>query len=147
VVLDAPIEESDMSLSLMLLLVVAGSSDAVSDEINESLARAWFDFVLAPQSSTPDKGRLTCVAIGDKHGHHDPAKGMIETLQKRYPWILPASACPPNKPIMAVGPWWYRGKRLLGFAGIETSMGRCTVEAIAVGSGAWRFKLPLCNLE
>ena len=118
-----------------------------TEEADDSMVLAFFEAVLAPQKRLPAQERAGCIAIGDNPGHHDPEGHIFKTLRKRYHWVQLASRCDKRSPILSVGPFSRKADRIRGFAGVESTTGRCIYEARPLAPGLWKLEGLPCILE
>jgi len=125
----------------MITATPPGGSPATprAEEADDSMVLAFFDMALSSQKDLPAGERASCVAIADNPGHHDPEAHIFKVLRKRYPGVRLASRCGKSDAILSVGPFWRDGRRILGAAGVESMVGRCTFEAVPLAPGLWRL--------
>jgi hypothetical protein len=134
-------------LVLAIMPLIALGDATRTEEADDAMVLAFFDTLLAPQRALAERERVGCLAIGDNPGHHDPERHILKTLRKRYPWTRAASTCDRASAVLSVGPFRREGNAIVGWAGEESSAGRCLYRATQVAVGLWRLEPLPCVLE
>lgn len=136
-----------ISLISVAAFIAAAPGKPRTEEADDSMVLAFFEAVLAPQKGLPVADRAACLAIGNNPGHHDPEEHIFKVLRKHYAWVHLVSRCDKRAAVLSVGPFWRKGKHIFGFAGVESTVGRCVYEATPLAPGLWRLEGQPCLLE